>query len=99
MNPCPCGYWNSLFKDCLCTPMQIHRYVSKISGPLLVMALVVGVGVSLFQAVTQVQEMSLTFVPKLIGMALVLVFMGNWMLRELVGWVTELWSSIPTMLG
>ena len=35
MNPCPCGYWNSLFKECLCTPMQIHRYVSKISGPLL----------------------------------------------------------------
>ena len=35
MNPCPCGYRNSLFKDCLCTPMQIHRYVSKISGPLL----------------------------------------------------------------
>jgi flagellar biosynthetic protein FliQ len=71
---------------------------AKISGPLLVMALVVGVAVSLFQAVTQVQEMSLTFVPKLIGMALVLVFAGNWMLRELVGWVEELWSSIPSLL-
>ena len=35
MNPCPCGYWGSVFKDCLCTPPQIHRYVSKISGPLL----------------------------------------------------------------
>ena len=35
MNPCPCGYWNSVVKDCLCTPLQIQRYISKISGPLL----------------------------------------------------------------
>ncbi len=35
MNPCPCGYWNSLLKECVCTPMQIQRYLSKISGPLL----------------------------------------------------------------
>ena len=35
MNPCPCGYWNSTLKECLCTPMQIQRYLSKISGPLL----------------------------------------------------------------
>lgn len=71
---------------------------ARVAGPALMVALVVGVGVSLFQAVTQVQEMSLTFVPKLIGVALVLVLAGNWMLRELVGWVTELWSSIPQML-
>jgi magnesium chelatase family protein len=35
MNPCPCGYWNSVAKECVCTPPQIQRYVSKISGPLL----------------------------------------------------------------
>lgn len=70
---------------------------ARIGGPLLLTALVIGVGVSLFQAVTQVQEMSLTFVPKLIGIAVVLVFAGNWMLRELVGWVTELWSSMAGM--
>lgn len=71
---------------------------ARIAGPLLLVALVLGVAVSLFQAVTQVQEMSLTFVPKLAGIALTLVFAGNWMLRELVGWVDTLWSSIPTML-
>ncbi len=71
---------------------------ARIAGPLLLVALVLGVAVSLFQAVTQVQEMSLTFVPKLAGIAVTLVFAGNWMLRELVGWVDALWSSIPTML-
>lgn len=71
---------------------------ARIAGPLLLVALVLGVAVSLFQAVTQVQEMSLTFVPKLAGIAVTLVFAGNWMLRELVGWVEALWSSIPTML-
>lgn len=71
---------------------------ARIAGPLLLVALVLGVAVSLFQAVTQVQEMSLTFVPKLAGIALTLVFAGNWMLRELVGWVSALWSSIPSML-
>ena len=72
---------------------------ARISGPLLLVALVLGVAVSLFQAVTQVQEMSLTFVPKLAGMAVTLVFAGNWMLRELVGWVEALWSSIPGMVS
>ncbi len=71
---------------------------AKVAGPLLLVSLVLGVMVSLFQAVTQVQEMSLTFVPKLIGLSLVLVFAGNWMLEELVGWVDELWSSMATML-
>jgi flagellar biosynthesis protein FliQ len=71
---------------------------ARVAGPLLLTSLVIGVVVSLFQAVTQVQEMSLTFVPKLIGMAAVLVFAGNWMLRELVGWVGELWSSMSSMI-
>lgn len=72
---------------------------ARVAGPLLLVSLVIGVAVSLFQAVTQVQEMSLTFVPKLIGIAVVLVFAGNWMLRELVGWVTELWSSMASMVS
>ena len=72
---------------------------ARIAGPLLLIALVIGVGVSLFQAVTQVQEMSLTFVPKLAGIAVTLVFAGNWMLRELVGWVEALWSALPAMVG
>ena len=68
---------------------------SKLAGPLLIVALVVGVGVSLIQTVTQIQEMTLSFVPKVVGIALVFVFAGNWMLRELVTYSSRLWESIP----
>lgn len=67
---------------------------AKLAGPFLLSAAVIGVVVSLIQTITQMQEMTLTFVPKLIGTALILVFGGSWMLRELVGWVNSLWSSI-----
>lgn len=72
---------------------------SKLAGPLLGVALVVGVGVSLFQTVTQIQEMTLSFVPKVIGLAVVLLVSGNWMLREITSFSSQLWSSIPTLVG
>ncbi|QBI21249.1 flagellar biosynthesis protein FliQ [Egibacter rhizosphaerae] len=68
-----------------------------LAGPLLAVALGVGVVVSLIQTVTQIQEMTLTFVPKLIGVALVIVLLGSWMIRELVNWVTQLWTDIPSL--
>lgn len=71
---------------------------TKLAGPILVTSLVIGVVVALFQTVTQVQEMTLTFVPKLIGVALVVILAGNWMMRELVNWVTLLWDRIPTLV-
>jgi flagellar biosynthetic protein FliQ len=70
---------------------------AKLAGPVLIAALVIGVGVSVLQTITQIQEMTLTFVPKLVGAALILVLAGPWMLQVLVGWVTELWSSIPRL--
>jgi flagellar biosynthetic protein FliQ len=69
----------------------------KLAGPVLVMTLVVGVVVSLLQTITQIQEQTLTFVPKLVGVGLVLLLGGSWMLRELVTWVTQLWRTIPTL--
>ena len=54
--------------------------------------------ISLIQTVTQIQEMTLTFVPKLVGSGLVILLAGNWMIRELVSWVNQLWSTIPRML-
>ena len=69
----------------------------KLAGPVLVMTLVVGVVVSLLQTITQIQEQTLTFVPKLVGVGLVLLMGGSWMLRELVTWVTQLWRTIPTL--
>jgi flagellar biosynthetic protein FliQ len=71
--------------------------VTTVAGPLLAAALFIGVGVSVVQTVTQVQEMTLSFVPKLAATGAILVFGGNWMIRELVTWVTALWTQIGTM--
>ncbi|MEX0834451.1 MAG: flagellar biosynthetic protein FliQ [Nitriliruptor sp.] len=70
---------------------------TKLAGPLLLVSLVLGVVISVIQTVTQIQEMTLTFVPKLVGVALILIVAGSWMMRELVGWVTTLWQTIPTL--
>jgi flagellar biosynthesis protein FliQ len=72
---------------------------SKLAGPLLLVALGIGVVVSLLQTVTQIQEMTLTFVPKVVGMMVVLIVTGNWMIRELVGFAAGLWASIPTLVA
>lgn len=71
--------------------------VTTVAGPLLAAALFIGVGVSVIQTVTQVQEMTLSFVPKLVATGAILVFGGNWMIRELVAWVTALWTQIGSM--
>lgn len=71
---------------------------TKLSAPILLMTLVVGVFVSVLQTITQIQEMTLTFVPKLVGVALLLVFGGGWMVSELVTYVVNLWSSIPSLI-
>ena len=64
---------------------------------LLALTMLVGLLVSIFQVVTQIQEMSLTFVPKLITAVLTLVFAGPWMLKTLTQFTTRLWSGIPAM--
>lgn len=71
---------------------------SRLAGPLLLTALVIGVGVSLLQTVTQIQEMTLSFVPKVLGLAAVFIVAGNWMLRQIVSYSEELWASIPTLV-
>ena len=65
--------------------------------PVLAVILVVGLAISLLQVVTQVQEMSLTFVPKLLATGVVLIAMGPWMLRKLTSYAVQLWASIPTL--
>jgi flagellar biosynthetic protein FliQ len=71
----------------------------KIAGPLLLVALVAGLVVSILQAVTQIQEQSLTLIPKIVGIAAVVVVLGPWMLGQLVAYTTALYTSIPTMVG
>jgi flagellar biosynthetic protein FliQ len=71
----------------------------KIALPLLLVGLLIGLAVSVFQAVTQIQEQTLSFIPKVLALAGVLLIGGPWMLGELLNYTTELWLSIPDMVG
>lgn len=70
-----------------------------LSAPLLLAALAVGVLVGVFQAATQINEMTLSFIPKLLAMAVVLVVAGPWMLRLLTDYTRQLIESIPSLIG
>jgi flagellar biosynthetic protein FliQ len=70
-----------------------------VSAPLLVTALVVGLVVTLVQAITQLQEQTLTFLPKVVSMSLVLVLVLPWMLRELVEFLVAALRTFPLMSG
>jgi flagellar biosynthetic protein FliQ len=70
-----------------------------LAAPLLLVALLVGLLVGVFQAATQINEMTLSFIPKLLGMATALVIAGPWMLKEIVGYTRTLIESIPSMVG
>ncbi|HUX69595.1 flagellar biosynthetic protein FliQ [mine drainage metagenome] len=72
---------------------------AKLAAPILVTALVVGFTVSLVQSVTQIQEVTLSFVPKAIAVALALVIAGHWMISEMVTFTQQLFDRIPTLLG
>jgi flagellar biosynthetic protein FliQ len=78
---------------------QAMSLALKISMPLLGVGLVVGVLISIIQAVTSVQEQTLSFIPKVLAMAIVLVVGGPWMLNQLLAYTSELWMSIPDMVG
>ncbi len=78
---------------------QAMSLALKLAGPLLLVALVIGLAISIFQAVTQIQEQSLSLIPKLAGVAVVLVLLGPWMLGQLVAYTTALYTAIPTMVG
>jgi flagellar biosynthesis protein FliQ len=78
--------------------VQLLMVAAKVSAPILAVSLAVGFGMSLFQSVTQLQDATLAFVPKLIGVAAVIVVSGNWMLHELVGFTVALFDLIPSLL-
>ena len=69
-----------------------------VSAPALGAALLIGGLVGVLSAATQVQEQSLSFVPKLVGVALVLAAAGGWMAAQLVGFTDQLWTAIPTLV-
>lgn len=69
----------------------------QISLPILGVSLVVGLLVSIFQAVTQLQEPTLTFIPKILAVVVVIVVAGPWMMNTMLGFTIELWSGIPSV--
>ena len=70
-----------------------------VAGPTLLVALVVGLMVSIFQAVTQIHEMTLTFIPKILAVGAVLSLLLPWTIRKMIEFTTALISSIPTVIG
>jgi flagellar biosynthetic protein FliQ len=82
----------SVVKDAIQTSILV-------SAPILLVATVVGLIISIFQATTQIQEQTLTFVPKLLAVALMGLLMGSWMLHILVGFTTRIFELMANMGG
>jgi flagellar biosynthesis protein FliQ len=78
--------------------MQAMQLAFKIAMPLLLVGLAIGLVVSIFQAVTQIQEQTLTFIPKIVAMGVVLVVAGPWMLDQVVAYTQQLYSEIPSLI-
>lgn len=72
---------------------------AKLGAPILLTALVVGFAISLLQSITQIQEITLSFVPKAIAVALALVVAGHWMIAEMVSFTHELFRQVPALIG
>ena len=79
--------------------MQTMMVALKLSAPILMTALSIGFAVSLFQAMTQIQEFTLAFVPKVIGIGVALILSGNWMLHTMIDFTVDLFERIPTLLS
>jgi len=70
-----------------------------VSGPLLIIALVVGLLVSIFQATTQIQEQTLAFIPKIVAVLVALIFFGPWMLTKIVEFTYQIFSNLSQFIG
>jgi flagellar biosynthetic protein FliQ len=79
--------------------LQAMMVAAELGAPVLLTALLVGFAVSLFQSVTQIQEVTLSFVPKAVGVGIALLLTGNWMLHTMVSFTTALFQQIPDLLG
>lgn len=78
---------------------QAMTLAIEIAGPMMLVGLGIGLVVSIFQAVTSIQEQTLTFIPKVIGLAVLIVILGPWMLGQLVTYAQNLYLSIPQLIG
>ena len=72
---------------------------AKLSAPMLITALVVGFAISLLQSITQIQEVTLSFVPKVVAVALALLLCGHWMISEMISFTHLMFDKIPSLIG
>jgi flagellar biosynthetic protein FliQ len=79
--------------------LQTMTVAAKLGAPVLLTALIIGFAISMFQSVTQIQEQTLSFVPKAIGVGVVLLLTGNWMLHEMISFTTMLFAQIPNLIS
>ena len=75
--------------------VEMMGVTMKVAMPMLLAGLVVGLAVSVFQAVTQIQEQTLSFIPKILALVAVIAIAGPWMLGSVVDWTHDLWGGIP----
>lgn len=73
--------------------------MGELAAPIVLTALAIGFAISLVQSITQIQEVTLSFVPKAIGVAIALLVCGNWMIEQLVSFTQYLFQQIPSLLG
>ncbi|MBU1589484.1 MAG: flagellar biosynthesis protein FliQ [Actinobacteria bacterium] len=79
--------------------VQALMVAAKLGAPMLITALVVGFAISVFQSITQIQEVTLSFVPKAVAVAIALVISGQWMIAEIVTFTQTLFERIPQLVG
>ncbi len=78
--------------------IQSIMLATKLAGPILMVSMLIGLGVGLVQSATQIQEQTLAFVPKLAGIALVIVIAGNWMLSQIIDFTHTLFDMVPNLI-
>jgi flagellar biosynthetic protein FliQ len=79
--------------------LQALIVAAKLGAPVLITSLVVGFAISLLQSITQIQEVTLSFVPKAFAVAVALVVCGHWMISEIVAFTHDLFDRIPALVG
>jgi flagellar biosynthetic protein FliQ len=79
--------------------MQAMLVTAKLCAPMLLTSLAVGFGISMFQSATQIQEFTLSFVPKIIAVGLVVLISGHWMLTTMIDFTHQLFASLPSLLA
>jgi flagellar biosynthesis protein FliQ len=79
--------------------VQTMILATKLAAPILLVSLAIGFGVSVLQSVTQIQEVTLSFVPKLVGVGVVLLVSGHWMLDQTIDFTNALFATLPQLLA